>query len=59
MLDKAQKNIQTGLDQLENVAGVRTRAIQKRLKGVDTLTDEQVKSILPELRDVELFREEG
>ncbi|HEX8355928.1 MAG TPA: DNA recombination protein RmuC, partial [Segetibacter sp.] len=58
MLDKAQKNIQTGLDQLENVAGVRTRAIQKRLKGVDTLTDEQVKSILPELRDVELFREE-
>ncbi|MDB5249305.1 MAG: rmuC [Segetibacter sp.] len=51
MLEKAQKNIQTGLDQLENVAGVRTRAIQKRLKGVDTLTDEQVKNILPELTD--------
>jgi DNA recombination protein RmuC len=58
MLDKAQKNIQTGLDQLENVAGVRTRAIQKRLKGVDTLSDEQVKGIIPELTNVELLAEE-
>ena len=47
MLDKAQKNIQTGLDQLENVAGVRTRAIQKKLKGVDSLTIEEAGRILP------------
>lgn len=58
ILDKAQKNIQTGLDQLENVAGVRTRAIQKRLKGVDTLSDEQVKNILPELTNGEMPGEE-
>ncbi|GEO10770.1 DNA recombination protein RmuC [Segetibacter aerophilus] len=58
LLEKAQKNIQTGLDQLENVAGVRTRAIQKRLKGVDTLTDEQLKSILPELTNGELLLDE-
>jgi DNA recombination protein RmuC len=58
LLEKAQKNIQTGLDQLENVAGVRTRAIQKRLKGVDTLSDEQVKSILPELTNGELLLDE-
>ncbi|MCW3114004.1 MAG: rmuC [Segetibacter sp.] len=58
LLEKAQKNIQTGLDQLENVAGVRTRAIQKRLKGVDTLSDEQVKGILPELTSEELISDE-
>jgi DNA recombination protein RmuC len=57
MLEKAQKNIQTGLDQLENVAGVRTRAIQKRLKGVDTLSDEQLKDILPELTSGEMLDE--
>jgi len=54
MLDKAQKNIQTGLDQLENVAGVRTRALQKRLKDVDTISDEQLKIILPELANGEV-----
>ena len=58
LLDKAQKNIQTGLDQLENVAGVRTRAIQKRLRGVDTLTGEQVKEILPELINGESIDDE-
>ena len=47
MLDKAQKNIQTGLDQLEHVAGVRTRAIQKRLRGVDVLPTEEANKILP------------
>jgi DNA recombination protein RmuC len=58
LLDKAQKNIQTGLDQLENVVGVRTRAIQKRLKGVDTLTDDEVKTVLPELSNAELLSDE-
>ena len=58
LLDKAQKNIQTGLDQLENVVGVRTRAIQKRLKGVDTLSNEEALKILPELTNEELGEEE-
>ena len=58
MLDKAQKNIQTGLDQLENVAGVRTRAIQKRLRGVDTLPDTEVQKILPELMNGDVSDEE-
>ena len=39
MLDKAQKNIQTGLNQLDDVVGVRTRAIQRQLKGVETLKE--------------------
>ena len=51
LLDKASKNIQTGLDQLENVVGVRTRAIQKRLKGVEVMTDEDANKILPTIND--------
>ena len=36
LLDKAQKNIQTGLNQLDDVVGKRTRAIQKKLKGIES-----------------------
>ena len=42
LLDKAQKNIQTGLNQLDDVVGVRTRAIQRKLKGVEVLGDTSV-----------------
>ncbi|PID70513.1 DNA recombination protein RmuC [bacterium DOLZORAL124_38_8] len=37
MMEKAQKNIQTGLNQLDTVMGVRTRAIQKKLDKVSTI----------------------
>jgi DNA recombination protein RmuC len=40
LLEKAQNNIQTGLNQLEDVVGVRTRAIQRKLKGVEVLHEE-------------------
>ena len=58
LLDKAQKNIQTGLNQLEDVVGARTRAIQKRLKGVETITNEEVQNILPELMNEDVNDEE-
>ena len=58
MLEKAQNNIQTGLNQLEDVAGKRTRVLQKRLKDVDTISDEQVKTILPELTNGEMNEDE-
>ena len=58
LLDKASKNIQTGLDQLENVVGVRTRAIQKRLKGVEVLSNEDAQNILPELMNDEIMNDE-
>ncbi len=58
MLSKAQKNIQTGLDQLENVVGVRTRAIQKRLKGVEVLSNENAQNIFPELMNDEMVEDE-
>jgi len=54
MLVKAQANIQTGLNQLEDVVGKRTRALQKRLNDVDTISDEQLKNILPELMNGEM-----
>ncbi len=36
-------------------SGTFARALQKRLKDVETLTDEQVKNILPELSEGEMF----
>lgn len=41
LMKKAQTNIQTGLNQLDDVMGVRTRAIEKRLRGVESLTEDE------------------
>ncbi|MBP9482033.1 MAG: DNA recombination protein RmuC [Parabacteroides sp.] len=49
MLEKAQKNIQTASGQLEEVLGTRTKAIQRKLKDVDTLSDRDARAILPEI----------
>ena len=37
LLEKAQKNIQTGLGQLDDVVGTRTRAIQRKLSNVEII----------------------
>lgn len=50
MLEKAQKNIKTGLDQLDQVAGTRTRAIQRRLRDIEALPDAESRNILPEIQ---------
>ena len=44
LLDKAQKNIQAGLNTLDDVVGVRTRAIQRQLKGVESVTEIEIES---------------
>ena len=49
MLEKAQKNLQTASSQLDEVMGKRTRAIQRRLKNVDTLSEQDARAVLPEL----------
>lgn len=49
MLEKAQRNLQTASGQIEEVLGTRTRAIQRRLKEVDTLSDREARAILPEI----------
>lgn len=54
MLEKAQKNIHTGLGQLDNVMGVRTRAIIKNLKNVEALGEFETKQLLPEIGSGEI-----
>lgn len=49
MLEKAKKHIETANGQIENVLGIRTRAIQRRLKDVDTLSAEDARRIIPEI----------
>jgi len=58
MMEKAQKNIQTGLNQLDDVMGKRTRAIQRKLKSVEALSSEETKKVLPELSDPGLLIDE-
>lgn len=48
LLEKAQKNIQTGLGQLDDVVGTRTRAIQRQLKNVETIPTIEANIVLPE-----------
>jgi DNA recombination protein RmuC len=59
MMEKAQKNIQTGLGQLDDVMGKRTNAIRRKLKSVESLSDGASKLILPEIVDNEIFDEEN
>jgi DNA recombination protein RmuC len=49
LLEKAQKNIQTGLGQLDDIVGTRTRAIKRQLRSVDDLPDSDQASILPDI----------
>jgi DNA recombination protein RmuC len=49
LLEKAQKNIQTGLGQLDDVVGTRTRAIQRELRDVELLPASETTNILPEI----------
>ncbi|MCU7552060.1 DNA recombination protein RmuC [Chitinophagaceae bacterium LB-8] len=52
LLQKAQQNIQTGLNQLDDVAGVRTRAIQRKLKGVEALGEKEATILLSDTEDL-------
>ena len=45
LLEKAQKNIQTGLNQLDDVMGKRTRAIQRKLKNIEVIKEDKNKYI--------------
>ena len=57
LVEKAQGNIQTGLNQLDDVLGKRTRAIQRKLKDVEVLESVDAKLILPELGEDDLAEE--
>ena len=59
MLEKAQKNLQTASGQIDEVLGGRTRAIQRRLKDVDTLSSAEARAIIPEIGVLENNEEEN
>jgi len=59
MLEKAQGNIQTGLNHLDDVVGVRSRQIQSRLKTMESLVEAETKMILPNQADAEAGEEEA
>lgn len=47
LLEKVQKNLQNAGDQLEEVMGKRTRAIERKLRQVEQLPHEESRKILP------------
>jgi DNA recombination protein RmuC len=49
LLDKAQKNIHTGLGQLEELSGTRTRSISRQLRNVEALPTEEDTTVLTTL----------
>ncbi len=49
LLEKAQKNIQTGLGQLDDVVGTRTRAIQRQLRNVESLPAAETQNLLTDV----------
>ncbi len=53
MLEKAQKNLQTANNQLEEVMGKRTRAIQRHLRSVEVLPARDTLTELPEITEEE------
>jgi DNA recombination protein RmuC len=59
LMQKAQNNIQTGLNQLDDVMGKRTKAIQRRLRSVEALNEGEARVILPELTDNEATDDEN
>jgi DNA recombination protein RmuC len=63
LIDKAQKNIQTGLDQLDDVRVKRTKAIQRKLRGVEVLSaaenSSSAKMMLKEADDSEVIDDEN
>ncbi len=58
LMKKAQNNIQTGLSQLDDVMGKRTKAIQRKLRGVEALNEAETKLILPEILAAEINDDE-
>lgn len=50
LMQKAQKNIRTGLNQLDDVMGKRTRAIQRELKHVEVIDKIDINSIEDQIK---------
>ena len=57
LMSKAQKNIQTGLNQLDDVMGKRTKAIENKLKKVESLPIGDEQKLLSEFADDNLIND--
>jgi DNA recombination protein RmuC len=53
LLDKAQKNLHTATSQLDELVGKRTKAIQRRLRDVESLPAAEAREFLPEAQEEE------
>jgi DNA recombination protein RmuC len=58
VLQKAQNNIQSGLNQLDDVVGKRTRAIERKLRSVEALSEAETRNIIPEITDSSLVNDD-
>lgn len=58
LLDKAQKNLQTASNQIDEVMGKRTRAIQRKLKGVEALNEADTQLLLPDITEGQIIDED-
>jgi len=58
LLNKAQKNIQGGLDDIDKLVGTRTKAIQRKLRGVESLDEETTKLIMEGSQSEKITMEE-
>jgi DNA recombination protein RmuC len=58
LLEKAQKNLHTATNQLDELVGQRTKAIQRRLRDVESLPRGEVNQYLPEIQGDDLNGEE-
>ena len=57
-MEKAQRNIQTASNTIDEVMGKRTRAIQKKLKNVEVLGEDESQVMLSGMTTKELLEEE-
>jgi len=53
LLQKSQNNIQTGLNQLDEVMGKRTKAIQRKLRDVETISEAEAKQIMQKPSEID------
>ncbi len=58
MLEKAQKNLHTASNQLDELVGKRTKAIQRRLRDVESLPLAETAGMLPEIPELENDQDE-
>jgi DNA recombination protein RmuC len=59
MLGKAQKNLHTATNQLDELVGKRTKAIQRSLRDVESLPQGEATHYLPDMNETDTGEEEN